>query len=126
MDEFKLDKALALLQSLLDELPKHDIEEKYVDLYQRILTDIQSETGHDLSYYSIPPEELKRHVTSVPNAFSFRRGSSRASNAPGPTYSNERYCDRARFLIAIKGAINFINSQARVPDRRVVGFTQPE
>ena len=122
MDELKLDKALSLLQSLVDELPNGDIEEKYVAIYHGLLTDIQNETGHDLSYFSIPPSEVKPRVTSVD--FSTPDGHLRKEGTP--TYSTIRYCARARFLIGLKGAINFINSQTQTTRRRIIGFTPPE
>jgi len=121
MDEIKLRKALALLQSLADELPpRGDIEEKYVNLYHATLADIQNETGHDLNYFSIPPTELERHITSIPGPRIGRHGGGE------PTYSKVRYCDRARFMIGFKGAVNFINSFMQGTGRRAIGFTQSE
>lgn len=107
MADMKINKALAQLQALRDELPAGDIEEKYVDLYHASLIDIQDEIGQDLSYFRIPPEELKHHVSGRMRA---PRIGGRPSTGGGISYSTERYCDRARFLIALKGAINFINS----------------
>lgn len=104
MAEMKLHKALAMLQALREELPNGSIDEKYVDLYHASLTDIQSEIGHDLTYFFIPQSELTRRVTSIPGPRIGRHGGGEK------TYSKARYCDRERFLIALKGAINFINS----------------
>jgi hypothetical protein len=104
MAELNLKKALAQLHAIRDELPKGSIEEKYVVLYHASLADIQKEIGHDLSYFFIPSEELKRHVTSRPGPRIGRYGGGE------PTYSKVRYCDRPRFLIALQGAINFIDS----------------
>ena len=119
MDEIKLRKALAMLQSLADELPGNgDIEEKYVDLYHATLSDIQRETGQDLSYFLIPSTELERHITSLPGPRIGRRPRGEI------TYSKVRYCDRARFFVGFKGAINFINSFMQGSGRRAIGFTQ--
>jgi len=121
MDEMKLRKALALLQSLTDELPpRGDVEEKYINLYHQTLADIQNETGHDLSYFSIPSTELERHITSIPGPRIGRHGGGE------PTYSKDHYCDRARFLIGLKGAINFIKSFMQGAGPRPIGFTKSE
>lgn len=104
MDEMTLRKALSLLDSFTTQLPEADIEEKYVKMYHQLLSDIQNETKHDLSYFFIPPEELKPTDTAGTNAPFRRQGRSESR------FSEERYCDRARFLIALKGVVNFINS----------------
>jgi hypothetical protein len=120
MDEMKLRKALALLQSLADELPpRGDIEEKYVNIYHQTLTDIESETGQELSYFSIPPTELERHITSIPGPRIGRHGGGE------PTYTQARYCDRARFFIGFRGAINFINSFMQGSGKNPIGFAHP-
>lgn len=112
----KLDKALSLLQALADELPEGKIEAKYGKIYQSILSDIESETGLDLSYFSVPLTEFNPYVTGASS--NYYTGESRVS------YSAGRYCPRARFLIGLKGAINFLNSQTQQTGRRVIGFTQ--
>ncbi len=105
MNVIKVRQAIARLEVMVDELPKGgQIEEKYVQMYHRALTEIQSEMGEDLSYFTVPESELEHRVTSVRLGNPYR-GGGRQTN-----YSKERFCDRERFLIEIKGAIRFINS----------------
>lgn len=112
-------KAIALLESLIEEMPKEgDIGETYVNLYRQALLDIQTETGHDLSYFAIPASELERQVTNMlPTLFAGQRDDSE------PTYSNERYCKRERFLIGLKGALNFLNFITQGSTKPPIGFT---
>lgn len=118
--EVKTLKAIALLESLVEEMPKEDdIEETYVNLYHQALSDIQSETGHDLTYFAIPASELERQVTNMlPVLVPSQRDESRE-----PIYSNERYCKRERFLIGLKGALNFLNSITQGSTKPPIGFT---
>jgi hypothetical protein len=117
MDEIQLRKALAKLQSLIDNLPNGDLEEKYVKIYHTLLTDIQKETGHDLSYFVIPESELNRKL--VMTSFDdYGDGES--------LYSDNRFCDREIFMINLRGAVNFINSFSQGSGRRAIGFTQQE
>src|SRR5215831_11242775 len=99
MDDSKLRSAYAMLQAIADKMPDGDIEEKYVILYNRALADIQEqlkESGCNLQPFLIPDTELEYHVTS------FRYGPRipRIHQGPDTTYSDERYCDEARFQIA--------------------------
>lgn len=124
MDEMKLPKALGMLQAIVDELPDGsvDIKETYVNLYHRTLSDIQSELHCDLSEYFIPASELKRHVTSIPSGIRLP-SQIRSQRSSQVEYSQESYCERARFMIALKGAVNFINSLlTQEPAKRIVGF----
>ncbi|HEX8139418.1 MAG TPA: hypothetical protein VF544_17790 [Pyrinomonadaceae bacterium] len=103
MDLMKLRQALAMLNAFAASLPNGDIEEKYVALYHKTLDDIRAQTNQDLSYFHIPQSELEPHVTSI----------SRGPRGRGPSvknYSEEHYCDRERFLMSLRGAINFINA----------------
>lgn len=103
MDLMKLRQALAMLNAFTASLPDGDIEEKYVALYHKTLDDIRAQTNQDLSYFRIPQTELEPQV----------RGANRGPRGRGPiqkTYSEERYCDRDRFLMSLRGAINFINA----------------
>ena|SRR5215213_3717418 len=125
MDEIKLQKALGMLQAIVNELPNGDadIKDTYVNLYHRTLSDIQTELQCDLSEFFIPASELKRQVTSSPSGIrlpSQIRSQTRSSQVE---YSQESYCERARFMIALKGAVNFINSLlTQEPAKRIVGF----
>jgi len=95
----KVRKALALLQSFANWLPKGDIAERYIVLYHKALNDIQTERKEDLSYFHIPEEELE-YKTVV-----YKHSSGKVL-----TYDGERFCARERFLISFHAAINFINS----------------
>jgi hypothetical protein len=120
MDGMKLRMALASLQAFVDEMPGNgvDIEEKYVDLYHKLLADIQTELECDLSYYRIPSGELARQVTSTSYGPRLPR-----HPRPETTYSQERYCDSEIFLIALKGAVNFINGLLTPTTvKRIIGF----
>ena len=100
MDLMKLRQALAMLNAFASSLPKGDIEEKYVALYHKTLNDIRAQTNQDFSYFLIPEEELKYKVSYIHSL----------TEATQTVYSEKRYCDRERFLMALRGAINFINS----------------
>jgi hypothetical protein len=113
MDEAKLRPALAMLQGIANKLPKNgDVEEKYVALYNEALTSIQNELGCNLSAFVIPDSEFKHHVRSVKYYKTLRE---RRRNVPDRTYSQERYCDRTRFDIALDGAMNVINGFLQSP-----------
>jgi hypothetical protein len=123
MDETKLRSALAMLQAIADKMPDGDIEEKYVELYNKALTELHNQLtqfGCDLSSFFIPQGELERHVAS------FRYGPRlpRHRNQPDVTYTNERYCDRSRFEIALHGAMKLISGylQAPSPVKPKIGF----
>lgn|GEM_PF-3317957 len=110
--ETKLRSGLALLQAIAEKLPDGDIEEKYVVLYHETLKNIQEQlVGCDLNPFFIPASELEHHVTS------FRYGPRipRIHTGPDVTYSDERYCDEARFQIALSGAMNFISGYLQSP-----------
>ena|SRR6185369_16570112 len=111
MDDAKLRSALALLQEIADKLSDGDVEEKYVELYHNALRSIQEQLECDLSPFFIPPNELEHHVTS------FRYGPRipRIHTGPDVTYSDERYCDEARFQIALSAALNFISGYLQSP-----------
>jgi hypothetical protein len=123
MDEHKLRTAIAMLQAIAEKLRDGDVEEKYIDLYNTTLADIQDqlvEFGCDLSPFFIPNSELDHHVTS------FRSGPRLPSQrgTPDVTYSKERFCDGDRFQIALAGAINLINGylQTPPPAKPKIGF----
>lgn len=115
MDDIQLRKALAKLQSFADELPKGDIEEKYVQIYHSLLADIQKETGQDLAYFRIPTGEVRDQD---------RGGYTDDYGEWVSVRSSRNFCDREMFMINLKGAINFINSFAAERGQRSIGFTQ--
>lgn len=115
-DEIQLRKAVAMLRSFTDNLPpRGNIEDRYVNLYHSLLTDIESETGHDFDFCLIRDDDLKRRV--VMTAFDDY------GENPVHTYSNSRYCDRNMFLIKLHGALNYLRSFAPEPVRRIIGFS---
>jgi hypothetical protein len=102
MDLMKLRQALAMLKAFADSLPDGDIEEKYVNLYHKTLDDIRAQYSQDLSYFHIPQEELThRPITQIALA---------GIGDVDDLYTENRYCDRERFLMALRGAVNFINA----------------
>lgn len=114
MDETRFRSAYAMLQAIAEKMPHGDIEEKYVSLYHRALADIQEqlkESGCDLTPFFIPDSELEHHITSMrygPRIPRIHRG-------PDKTYCKERYCDRARFEIALTAAMNLIAGYLQSP-----------
>ena len=100
-------QAIERLQMIANHLPSGEVMEKYVDIYHQALSEIQPHTKDDLMKFCIPPEELKHHeihYKATPNIGS-RRGS------PAHTIrSQDRYCDRAVFLMALYGAISSLRS----------------
>jgi hypothetical protein len=105
MDIMKMRKALALLQAFAQELPEGDIHDNYIGLYHEILRDIRDQTRQDLDYFRIPSREIKQRIEATNRVP--RIG---GRHAIEPTYDEVYYCERARFLISLKGAINFINA----------------
>jgi hypothetical protein len=104
MDVMKLRQALAMLNAFAASLPLGDIEDKYVDLYHKTLDDIRAQTNQDLSYFHVPENELhKRLSMTYDNEYGERES----------LYSDESYCDRNRFLMSLRGAINFINASTQ-------------
>jgi len=100
----KLNQAISRLHSLNTNLPKGDIEEKYVTDYHSILSVIEKEANYDLTPFKISMAELQHQVTG-------RRVGPRLSrydNEPAVSYSQQRYCDRPVFITQIHGATKFI------------------
>ena len=118
MDDNKLRKALAMLRSFNDNLPKGRIEEKYVTLYNDLLTELEQQTGHDLAYFQVPSSEIYEEIVST----SFNEWG-QALNA----HSTGRYCDRSMMQIKLQGLLNYLNSfLPDTPAKRIVGFAKPE
>jgi hypothetical protein len=89
----KLRDAREKLRTVRKRLPEGDIEEKYVLIYHQALTEIQQDTGRDMSRFRIPPNELKPLVGKV-------------------ELSEEHYCDKGIFFITIDNAINSLKSDS--------------
>ena len=103
IDTIKLRQAFARLKALTEHLPDDDeIEDKYVNDYHALLDTIQAETGQDFSHFRVPENELTRRerLTGI-DVF---EGETHTALTP------ERYCDRAVFLIGLRGAINYIDA----------------
>lgn len=112
MDDDLLRKALGTLEAFTNNLPPlGDIEESYVNLYHKTLTEISSQTGHDLDYFRIPSDELNYHVAS-----------SSSVDPDRTTYSPNRFCARSMFLIKLNSAINYLVSFLSDPHKRIIGF----
>lgn len=114
MDEIRLRKASAKLQSFVDNLPEGDIEEKYVSMYHSLLYDIQTETGQDLTYFGIPADQVTRSDTS---------GYTDDDGDWVDVQSENAECDREFFMINLRGAINFVNSLFQERGPRTIGFS---
>lgn len=123
MNENNFRIAISLLQAIADMLPAgNDVEEKYVVMYHSTLTNIQSETGRDLAAFFIPESELTYHVTSMRSGPRLPR----FDTGPDINYSKERYCDEVRFSIALKGAVNYLNSWVLYPNGLpTINFAKP-
>jgi hypothetical protein len=124
MDENKFRIAISLLQAIAEMLPDGDVEEKYVEMYHSTLTNIQDETGHDLTAFFIPQSEIKPHL--VATGFSRSPVLHQRRSQPENRYSQEHYCDEARFLIALKGAINYLNSWVLFPSGFTINLAKPK
>jgi hypothetical protein len=119
MDGEKLNQAISRLVNFENSLPEHDdIEEKYVDLYHKTLSDIQRESDFDLSYFVIPPTELKHREFHYPRT---PRIGHHGGSPERTEYSPVRYCDRARFL-ELRGAITSLNRISEGAERRGIGY----
>ena len=116
MNENKFRKALSLLQAIADQLPQGDIEEKYVFMYHSALVSIQKELGHHLGEFFIPLTELHHNVT-----YQVLGDDSDANTL----YTEKRYCDRARFLMALNGATNYLNSWVLYPTGLLIKIQKP-
>jgi hypothetical protein len=95
----KLKQAIIRLESF-DNLPKGDVEQKYVMDYNSILDTIQQEIGHDLGDFYIPLNELQRHI-----AAQYRDDYGALTEVE---YTRQSYCDRAMFDMKYKAAKSFI------------------
>src|SRR6266571_1258279 len=110
MDEIALRKALATLRSFAENLPKGDIEQKYVNLYHGLLDEIRNETGQDLAYFMIPDHEM--NYREDPTGFN-------EDGEPIHEHSRARVCENEMFSIRFAGAMNFIASFLNEPDKRI-------
>jgi hypothetical protein len=97
MDEIALRKALATLRSFADNLPKGDIEQKYVNLYHGLLDEIHNETGQDLSYFVVPDFDM--NYRREPTGFD-------ETGEPIHDHSGARVCENEMFSIKYNGAMN--------------------
>lgn len=118
MDDNALRKALAMLRSFNDNLPHGDIEEKYVTMYNDLLSEIGQQTEHDLTYFQVPDSEIHHEIVST----SFNEW-----GQPLNSYSTGRHCDRSMVQIKLQGLLNYLSSfLPDSPARRIIGFTQPD
>lgn len=101
---------LTQLTSLLDNLPRGNIQDKYVAEYHLIVTAIEKEAILDLSLFRIPAGETHRRKTGSSTGRR-RIGTFSFSDASGsmPTYSEHAYCDREVFLMRSQSLIKFLN-----------------
>lgn len=98
----KLRQALIRLQTLNDHLPEEDISEHDVNDYHALLDIVQSEIGHDLNAFRIPKNKMVRHFAGI--------SWEGAYHGNQVHYSQELFCPRADFLIALRSALTFIDS----------------
>ncbi len=112
-DRTKLSRALNDLESLKTNLPRYDIEEKFVTSFHHVLTDLKNEAGYDLTVLSIPPSEIKHHETH--HSRSPRIGRRIGGEPAHTTYSKERFCNRSVFLIALDRAISRLKLELSNP-----------
>lgn len=117
MDIIKIKKAMALLQSLRQNLPDGDIEEIYVSKYHTNLSVVQNEIGVSFAEFQIPYHLLNQEVTGYQPRIAY------LNQKEETHYSNERYCPREFFLTKITGAIGFLNSLTPDPEKKKPGFS---
>jgi hypothetical protein len=95
----KLKQAIIRFEAL-GNLPRGDVEEKYVRDYHSLIATIEQEIGHDLTDFRIPATELQKHITS--------QAHDEYGELTEVTYTDHRYSSRAMFDLKYKAAKNFI------------------
>lgn len=115
MDPVKLLEALVHLESVKDDLPLGDVEEKHIIHYHEILTSLARTTGFDLTTFYVPHGSLDYQRSS-----SLNEELERVSHD-----SDERYCDRSVLLMRLDALIKFFAYQTRETEKRPIGFAPP-
>jgi len=97
--------AIERLTRFKENMPKGDIEERFVNAYHEILSEEQNRTGVDLSKFVVPPSELKlrRGITSFDEWEEVKE-----TSWDGP------YCNRNFLMMKIDDAIIALRSASSV------------
>jgi predicted ArsR family transcriptional regulator len=103
----KLRQALIRLQSISDNLPDDDVDRKHINDYHGLLDIVQAEIGEDLSGFRIPHDVLVRHFAGLSWEGAYHGWQTKESE--------DLYCPRNDFLIAIRGALRFIDECLLTP-----------
>lgn len=112
MDINKFNQAVSKFGAFADSLPtSREIQPNYIALYHRLLTDIQTELGQDLSYFKIPQSEMK--LESEGDFDEWDEWQQTGTKA---------VCERAIFLTHLNGAIGFIDTLVAPDKPRAIGF----
>src|SRR5579862_6122252 len=102
MGERSLAQALARLEGFKKNIPP-SIRQAVVVEYHRLVDDLASATGEDLTAFKIREEEIRHQVVgSRPGGYG---GGSRSV-----TYSTDRYCDTNRFKAQIDALAEYLES----------------
>jgi len=111
-----LPQAYFLLKSLKENLPNHEVGQKWVDDFHSILDTVEKETGADLSAFRVQQSDFYHPVVSVSRAS--RRG-------PGQVRRSSRtVVERTRLLHrvdAVLGYFQYTQSSGDTP-KQSIGF----
>jgi hypothetical protein len=105
VDKVKIYKALALLNSFRDNLPKGNIEMNHVEDYHLLLGSLQEQVGETLDEFRIPKSAFKQR--EIPQSFSMDA----YGNTYGDPYRYEPYCDGHVFKRQLDALAWFIDAR---------------
>lgn len=112
-DQDALKRAFAVLSSLKENLPnKHEIPEKYVLEYHRIVKDLAAQ-GYSLEEFKIPESEITRRLRSY-------NGMTDES-----TYSKEKYVERPFLMTKLDALLSYF-SLVVDDSKPPIGFAPPQ
>ncbi len=105
----KLRRAFSILNSLKQNVPQnHEISEKYVIEYHRVLEELQKQ-GIDIQEFKIEPAQVKPRLISS-NSLTGER-----------TYSEGKYIERSFFLMKLDSLLGYFT--LTIEDRKPqIGF----
>lgn len=96
MEEDKLKRIFAQLSAIKVNLPEgYDINEKYIDTYNKLVDELASGMDESLNEFLVPNNELRHRITS-------------GNYLTGETnYSEDRWCERGMFLMKLDSLMGY-------------------
>lgn|GEM_PF-1311990 len=120
MDIDKIFRLYSRLTALKQNLPKWDINEKYVKDYHDILGLLSEETNSSLDEFKVPQEEIRPRLTSYTPSIPDIDQEAKS------TYSEDRYCEKTLFLTKVDALLSYFKMRYLSEEKPNIGFKSSE